>query len=67
MKGTPELMQTLNTMFQQGHEHVSFGYDKVGQLENIFIMRNPDKLLRLEKANFHDGANGALNLAVQSQ
>lgn len=46
---------------------VSFGYDKVGQLENIFIMRNPDKLLRLEKANFHDGANGALNLAVQSQ
>lgn len=45
------------------HASLSFGYDEAGVLENIFIMRNPDKLSRLENVSYHSEANGGLNLA----
>lgn len=41
---------------------LSFGYDQGGALENIFIMRNPEKLNRLECISHHNSANGGLIL-----
>ncbi len=41
---------------------ISFGYDQDGALDNIFIMRNPEKLNRLESVNLHNSTNGALIL-----
>lgn len=63
-----EINGTLGLKVKEGvtiFASVSFGYDKDGSLEDIFIMRNPDKLLRLETPSLHDGANGALSLAAQ--
>lgn len=41
---------------------ISFSYNIAGALENIFIMRNPDKLSRLENRSHHNTTNGALRL-----
>lgn len=62
---TSEINGTLGLNLNEGGKiaaSISFGYDQEGALENIFIMRNPDKLNRLGNAIPHNSENGALIL-----